>query len=188
MNTKYMNYSHAPVPSPLKKPLAIELYNDTFFSPSSITNPTVNQPSSTVDSSAFMEHPTPELPPPPTNSTIITQPECPLPPADPSFHGTLCDSNDKLFFIRFTPEHTMRPRWYLIEVDLESTPFVNKNYLQDFTYWCVFQARHPSDKNLSDEYTCWWPEWHKYHRDSISGDIVFGDRILFLPSSIPPQG
>ena len=29
MDQRYLNYSHAPIPSSLKKPLAIELYNNT---------------------------------------------------------------------------------------------------------------------------------------------------------------
>jgi len=31
MDIRYLNYSHAPVPSPLKKLLYIELYNDVYF-------------------------------------------------------------------------------------------------------------------------------------------------------------
>ena len=172
----------------LKKPLQIELYNDTFFHPSTIIDPTTNTPTSQLDSLAFAEHQQLPLPPSPTDSI-------PTPPSahtdttlqNSTFHSSILTSQDKLFFIKFTPEKTLRPRWYLISVDLESTEFVNINYLEDFTYWCVFQARHPSDKHLSDEYARWWPEWHRYHKDSVTGDIVFGDRILFQPSRIPPK-
>ena len=87
--------------------------------------------------------------------------------------------------MKFTPANTLRPRWYLIAVDMESTSLACPNYLSDFTYWCVFQARHPADKSKSDEYARWWPEWHRYSRDSVTNNIVYGDRILFPPNRVP---
>ena len=32
MDQQYLNYDHDPIVSPLKKPMNIELYNDTYFS------------------------------------------------------------------------------------------------------------------------------------------------------------
>ena len=58
-------------------------------------------------------------------------------------------------------------------------------YMSDFTYWCIFQARHPADKRKSDEFSRWWPEWHRYHRDPLSNDIVYDERILFPPHQTP---
>jgi len=59
IETKYMNYSNAPLTSPLSKPLAIELYNDTYFpenDPSIIDN-TTNKSSSIIDNIAFQSYP-----------------------------------------------------------------------------------------------------------------------------------
>ena len=91
------------------------------------------------------------------------------------------------FFIKFTPDRTLRPRWYLVAVDLESTYIACPDYLTTNTYWCVFQARHPADKGKSDEQARWWPEWHKYHRDTNTNVIIFDERILFPPNRIPPK-
>ena len=49
----------------------------------------------------------------------------------------------------------------------------------------MFLARHPNDKNRSDEYCRWWPDWYKYSRCSISDDIIYGQRTLIKPNTIP---
>ena len=198
MDVRYLNYSHAPVPSPLQRPLEIELYNDTYFpAHSDIIDPTTDTPSSTIDAVAFREHvadhdqnpmstmplpPSPPASPPPKPSS----PPSPISsPSPPTFHESIIASHDKLFFIKYTPERTLRPRWYLVAVDLESTLRACPSFADDFTYWCVFQARHPNDSNLSDEFARWWPEWHTYHRDSKTNVIVFDDRVLFPPHRVP---
>ena len=137
MDTKYLNYSFAPVPSPLQKPLAIELYNDTYFNDSpSIIDKTTNLPASTIDAVAFQPH----LPPKPTTVAIPppTSPTIPTPSHSHPFHASILKSTDKLFFIKFTPQNTLRPRWYLVAVDLDSTFRTCPNHLSDFTYWCIF--------------------------------------------------
>ena len=42
-------------------------------------------------------------------------------------HDDIHASKHKLFFIRYTPAHTLRQRWYLAQVDLESTLDLNKD-------------------------------------------------------------
>ena len=66
--------------------------------------------------------------------------------------------NDSLFFVQFTPAGTMLRRWYLIQIDLASTKEINPDYLSNGEYWCVFLARHSSDKRNSNEFSRWWPE------------------------------
>ena len=56
------------------------------------------------------------------------------------------DLSDKLFFIQYTPENTMRRRWYLIQVDMQSTREVNADFVTNGEYWCVFLSRHPHDE------------------------------------------
>ena len=127
MDVRYLNYSHAPVPSPLKKPLCIELYNDVYFPPSkSIIDTTTDQPSTSLDSLAFQPHPLPatttnssttQLPPVPP-SLPITRPSVPL---DNTLHSSIVKYADKLFSVQYTPERTLRPQWYLVSVDIKST-------------------------------------------------------------------
>ena len=97
------------------------------------------------------------------------------------------DLSDTLFFIQFTPAGTMLRKWYLVQIDLESTLVVNPDYATNGEYWCVFLARHSADKQKSDEFSRWWPEWHSYKRCSVSNDIIYGDRFEFRPSSTPPS-
>lgn len=58
MDQRYLNFSHAPIVSPLKAPLEIEMYNDTFFPSNSkhFTAPLDYQPSCQIDSAAFQVH------------------------------------------------------------------------------------------------------------------------------------
>ena len=37
---------------------------------------------------------------------------------DASLYSDLASSTDKLLFINFTPSHTMQPRWYLVQIDI----------------------------------------------------------------------
>ena len=60
------------------------------------------------------------------------------------------DLSDQLLFIQFTPDGTMRYRWYLIQVDMESTMQVNVEYSFNHIYWCVFLAKYQDDNKKSD--------------------------------------
>ena len=42
-------------------------------------------------------------------------------------HTDIVSSQSKLFFIKYTPENTLRQRWYLVSVDLEATLEFNKD-------------------------------------------------------------
>lgn len=53
--------------------------------------------------------------------------------------------SNKLFFIQFTTNNTMRRRWYLIQVDIESTLDINPNFASDNFYWYAFLVRYPND-------------------------------------------
>ena len=198
MDVRYLNYSHAPVPSPLQRPLNIELYNDVYFpAHPDIIDTTTDTPSTAIDAAAFREHvvdydstpastiplpPSPPASPPPKPSS----PPSPISsPSSPTLHESIIASRDKLFFVKYTPERTLRPRWYPVAVDLENTLRACPLFADDFTYWCVFQARHPNDSNLSDEFARWWPEWHEYHRDSKTNVTVFDGRVLFPPHRVP---
>ena len=131
MDERYLNYSHAPIVSPLKKSLHIEMYNDTYFSPDTIKldNPTTNQPSNSIDKAAFTEHVNPiTLPAQLFEESGNTMPES---------------------------DHTMRPRWYLIQIDMKSTVEINPAAQTNGRYWCMFLATHLEDKKRNDKFSRW---------------------------------
>ena len=58
MDQRYLDLSHAPIVSPLKQALDIELYNDTYFPSKSkhIIDSSTDQVSCSIDESALQEH------------------------------------------------------------------------------------------------------------------------------------
>ena len=58
MDQRYLNFTNAPIVSPLKKPLQIELFNDQYFPTNSehISRPSEDQPSCLLDRSSFVTH------------------------------------------------------------------------------------------------------------------------------------
>ena len=52
----------------------------------------------------------------------------------------------------------MRRKWYLIQVEMESTAEVNPEYTSNNEFWCIFVARHMDDTRKSHELSRWWPE------------------------------
>ena len=112
----YLNFSNAPIPSPLNQPLKIELYNHQYFPENSkhITNPSHNNPSCAIDNSTFLPHePTPDIP---TASSLFEDSEVISPSIEPSGTNASLSSLppditlDKNIFIQFTPAETMRRR------------------------------------------------------------------------------
>ena len=95
------------------------------------------------------------------------------------------DMSDKLFFIEFTPEGTLQRRWYLIQVDIPSTIEVNPDFASNHLYCFVFLAKHPTDIDKSDEYSRWWPDWYNYDRGPTTDAIIYGQRVLIKPNTIP---
>jgi len=163
MDERYLNYSHTPIVSPLKKSLRIEMYNDTYFSPDAIKmdSSKSNQASNEIDKRPFAEH---------INAPIIISAaqlfeesgnvmpttEIMISPSETSCrHDNIASSKDKLFFIKYTLDRTMCSRWYLVQIDIESTMEVNPDVLLNGNYWCMFLAKHPADNKHSDE-------WYRY--------------------------
>ena len=72
-----------------------------------------------------------------------------------------------------------------MQVDLEDTLVLNKDDLTRDLYHCVFFAKHPNDANKSDEFSRFWPEWHKYTRCPTINEIVHSDQNLIRPSHYP---
>ena len=96
-------------------------------------------------------------------------------------HFKFESSCDKLFFVKFTPANTLRPRWYLVQVvpqDSDETP------LPPGIFFCTFLQKHPKDSSKCDDVSRWWPEWRELLWDD-NNDYEFGDRILFSPTQKP---
>ena len=82
MDTKFLNYWNAPIVSPLQKSLNIQLYNDHFFKPHSLSilQPSRDRPSKPFDEEAFNSH-TPLVNPLPTIKELYhatNTSECPI--------------------------------------------------------------------------------------------------------------
>ena len=76
-------------------------------------------------------------------------------------------------------------RWYLIQIDMESTMEVNPDYISNNLYWCVFLAKHPDNNKQINGLCIWWPDWYRYTRCFKSDDVVYGKRILVRTNTIP---
>ena len=60
-----------------------------------------------------------------------------------NLNADIAASEDKLFFIRFTPTNTLRPKWYLVQVELMKP---DEDPLQPGTYFCTFFSEFSSNK------------------------------------------
>ena len=195
LDQRYLNYENAPVVSPLRKPLRIELYNDVHFHPKPPTSSkSVDKPSSALDKAAFQQHqvasiPTVEEMHTSTNTISTQQPIedeiVPTLPTTSQIATKIAKSKNKLFFIKFTPDGTLRERWYLIQIDMDSTKSLNANFVDNGQYFGSFLAKHPNDSKKSDEFSRWWPDWYEYTTCAKTGIIIYGDRILFRPGQLP---
>ena len=67
-----------------------------------------------------------------------------------TLHDNICESKDKILFVRFTPSHTMRSRWYLVQVDLDQSDDTDSG-----SYYCTVFQRHPKDDGLPDNNARW---------------------------------
>ena len=191
LDQRFLNYDHPPIQNPLHRPLRIESRADQFlFPPTIIQQPLQDQPEHHLDIEAIAPHlPTPPSPPstpPPSASTSSSSTPTLNPSISPSLHDSILASHDKLFFIKYTPTGAIKERWYLIQIDLESTEDANLDPIRTQNYWCVFHAKHVNDEKKSDELARWWPLWYEYTTGD-DGIITYGKRILFRPDQLPSE-
>ena len=133
---RYLNHSHSPIINPLRKPLNIELYNETRFDKPPRTSQTLfdyNHPTLTFPDDQFTPFPslsdlhadTNTIPPSPfvdTSDTDIISPPSPL------VLSKSLSTSDGLFFIRYTPESTFKQQWFLIQVNHVETSILNMQH------------------------------------------------------------
>ena len=109
----------------------------------------------------------------------------PLTPATgASLHAAITRSADRLFFASYCPAGTLRPRWYLVQVDLLQSLEASPDYATTGRYYCHFLGCHPDDASLPDPLRRWWLLWHRFTRSS-DGIVDFDTRILFNPATPP---
>jgi hypothetical protein len=190
---RYLNHSHAPLIHPLKSPFGIQMYNNKWFtSPLPTDHPPLFE---------FQDVTVTDTSDPPTLPSIrpavsipaaaavpvypSTDPPIPsIPITNASLHAALSLSPDKLFFVSYRPSGTLRPRWYLIQVDLPQSLLASADCVADGRYYCHFLGRHPDDNSLPDPPSRWWLLWHRF--TSLPDDsIEFGPRVLFKPTTTP---
>jgi hypothetical protein len=134
---------------------------------------------------------------PPANPTVEPTTTPPLPAATdhstttglhPSTLATaIAASSDKLFFISYVPDGTTRPRWYLVQVDLDLTA-ADPDCADCSTsgiYQVQFLLQHPNDNSMSQPRSRWWPQWNRYTIHPTDGIMDFGTIHLCPPGTIP---
>ena len=160
---RYLNQSHNPLINPLKKALHIELYNDKWFSkPLKISVTYFTYKYATLKLSDESIYPFPSvvelhheintLPPQPLCEKVdanISKPPSPL-----TLHKSL-EKKDYLFFVQYTSKGTIKPRWFLVQVNHIETKILKIDSLRTGDYHIICLSRHLDDKHLCDDTSRW---------------------------------
>ena len=145
-------------------------------------------PDTDADTPASLPFPLPAASIPAAAAVPICASDEPLVPLTPvtgaTLHAAITGSADRLFFVSYCPAGTLRPRWYLVQVDLPQSLEASPACASDGRYYCHFLGSHPDDASLPDPLRRWWLLWHRFTRSS-DGIIDFGTRTLFNPATIP---
>jgi len=87
------------------------------------------------------------------------------------------NSTDRLFFIKYTPQDHVLPKWYLVNVDLTqcNTCVAKTRGVYRLQWW----IKQPSEKDLPNTAAAWIPEVHDVLRNNTFGKYLGGpiDRI-----------
>ena len=190
---RYLNMDHTPAANPLTRPFNLKLYNEVWFS-HDVTAPPhkfdyTSQPDFFVDIPIDDRFPTmTEL------SKEIPELVC-IPVEKPhtmdllsseDLAVSIANSTDKLFFISYLMANTIRPRWYLVQIDMECTARdpLSEHFQATGRYYVHFQRRHFDDVACSDLTSRWWPIWHEY--TTADDDIIdYGKSVNIRPNAIP---
>jgi hypothetical protein len=94
-------------------------------------------------------------------------------------------SRDRLFFIAYRHPNTLRPRWHLVQVDLEQTDRLPESERKsEGMFYCHFFFPPDKDEKTSSDPDCrWWPIWHEYRKEGRL--IVYGSQVRITPNRIP---
>ena len=68
---------------------------------------------------------------------------------------------------------------------MQSSATINQYVATSCLYYCDFLAKHKDNVGRSDELSRWWPDWYRYTKNTLTGDIIFGVRILLRLNITP---
>ena len=89
-----------------------------------------------------------------------------------------------LFFIQYISKNTIKPRWFLVQINHHETEILKIDLLCTGNYHVTFLSHHPADKYICDDVNRWLLEWHKYYLDD-SNIPIYGAHMLFSPKRNP---
>ena len=163
---QYLNMDHTPTANPLAKPFNLKSYNEVWFSQDTTKPPHKfdysSQPKFAINSPINDRFPTMvELSQGVPDHTCIPteQQSDTIKITTDNLVASIATSIDKLFFISYLMPDTLRPQWYLVQVDMECTMRdpSSQNFATTGQYYFHFQRRHFDDVACSDLTSCWWP-------------------------------
>ena len=91
-----------------------------------------------------------------TSTAIATPLTIPQSPSSSVRHQAFITSKDKLCFISYRGANTLRPRWYLVQIRLDSDEQSQANQ-----YFVDFFRKHPTDGPKKDDKARFWPDWYE---------------------------
>jgi len=190
---RYMNFDFAPTNHPFGKAFDITGYNNAWYNDKPPSKPPEFLPKALIPLPDLDFTKTNANPPTRTQTDTYTQ-EVPTVSEDQTddrhhnattqhllaFQQDLQLSTDKLFFIQFTPTNTLRPKWYLVQVQMDQHSAGDA----PGTYFCTFFQKHIRDLQLPDNMSRWWADWRELKWTS-EDSYEYGKRILFQPRNKP---
>ena len=203
---RFLDLHYAPRIAPLGPHLGIEGYNLHWFDPA-------DAPPSSVPPSFDLStnYNPPSLSPSPGDpATIPVSPLLdPTTPVDSAVEPTtitpserllragslataIAASADHLFFVSIRQPGTLRPQWYLVQVDLTRYDNIEEINASDSgttgLYFCHFYTPPVADKDKRYSHldSRWWPIWHKFTTDP-DGIVIYGDQVELHPTRRRPS-
>lgn len=96
----------------------------------------------------------------------------------------LNNSKDKLCFIAYKGANTIKPKWFLVQVDVPESSSQSDNGI----YFVNFFRCHPSDNHKPHDCARYWPDWYEIvwtNKEHISFDL--GKPVLVRPNRTPDK-
>jgi hypothetical protein len=186
---RFLDMHYAPKYDPFKKHLGIEGYNVHWFDDND--KPEARRPP-TIDNAVSEDNGEEERVEEEEEANVGSEKrrrskrEKKSPMDVPSLDEAIRGSRDRLFFIAYRHPNTLRPRWHLVQVDLEQTDRVcgTSERPDEGHYYCHFYNPPDDDeKKLSHPNCRWWPIWHEYKEEK--GVIVYGSQVRVTPNQTP---
>ena len=202
---RYMNTDFAPVAHPFKDAFNIESYNSIWFdkqppltkptlqevcganlppaveSPVNIQDISVARPDTVEEMDASL---TEGLSTASQAGAMVTESPLVKPVSETAaqLFSNIQASKDKLCFIAYRGANTIKPKWYLVQIELDD----NSTSQTTGMYFVKFFRSHPSDSHKPHDCARYWPDWYEVkYTDSTRTVFDFGQAVLVRPSRSP---